>query len=397
MFQTTSHAAASLVCHVALGRIQSADVGACDDTGVSTGSGCVVVVSHAGVLSANRAVYGELCARGMGVELVVPSRWRNEYAPGGFAADPPGGLDGHVHLYGVAGQGRPQRHAYVARTAAVLASLDAGTVFIEEEPFSLAALQWSRAARRRGIPYGVQVAETLDRPMPRAVTRWRTGVLKRAAFVVARSPRAAALARTWGAVVEPDLVPHDVAAHAELAPPSGAFTVAYVGRLVEEKGVSDLLDAVAALDDVVLVVAGAGPLAARVSRAGAHVEYLGPVDHGAVGGVYARAHVTCVPSRATPTWEEQFGRVVVESNVRGVPVVAASSGELPWVLSLTGGGVLVAERDAPALAAALAALRDDRERARALGRAGRRGVLTSFATSVVADRLAAVLARVSGR
>ncbi|HEV3328487.1 MAG TPA: glycosyltransferase [Acidimicrobiales bacterium] len=364
---------------------------------MSTGSGCVVVVSHAGVLSANRAVYGELGARGIGVELVVPSRWRNEYAPGGFAADPPGALAGHVHPRRVAGQGHPQRHAYLTRTAAMLASLDAGIVLIEEEPFSLAALQWSRAARRRGIPYGVQVAETLARPMPRSVERWRTGVLARAAFVVARSPSAAALARSWGAVVEPDVVPHDVAAHAELAPPSGVFTVAYVGRLVEEKGVSDLLDAVGALDDVVLLVAGAGPLAERVSRAGANVEYLGPVDHGDVGDVYARAHVTCVPSRATPRWEEQFGRVVVESNVRGVPVVAASTGELPWVLSVTGGGVLVAERDAPALAAALAALRDEPERTRALGRAGREGVLSSFTTSVVADRLGAVLARVSGR
>jgi glycosyltransferase involved in cell wall biosynthesis len=372
-------------------------VGACDDTGVSTGSGCVVVVSHAGVLSANRGVYGELGSRGVDVEMVVPSRWRDEYAPGGFDAGGPAGLAGHVHPTRVVGQGRPQRHAYLTRTSKVLASLHAGTVLIEEEPFSLAALQWSRAARRRGLPYGVQVAETLDRPMPRAVAHWRAGVLARAAFVVARSPGAAALARAWGATIEPDVVPHDVAPLPARSAPSGAFTVAFVGRLVEEKGLGDLLDAVAALEDMALVVAGAGPLAERVARAGSRVEYLGPVGHDEVGDVYARAHVTCVPSRTTPTWEEQFGRVVVESMVRGVPVVATATGELPWVLSETGGGVLVAERDAPALAAALAALRDDPERVRALGRAGREGVLQSFATPIVADRLAAVLARVSGR
>jgi len=49
------------------------------------------------------------------------------------------------------------------------------------------------------------------------------------------------------------------------------------------------------------------------------------------------------------------------------------------------------------LAAALAALRDDPERARALGREGREGVLQGFATSLVAERLAEVLARVSAR
>jgi glycosyltransferase involved in cell wall biosynthesis len=357
----------------------------------------VVVVSHACVLASNRAVYGELVTRGADVELVVPWRWRNEYEPGGFDAEPAGALVGRVQSHRVVGQGRPQRHAYLARTAGVLRALGAQLVLIEEEPFSLAARQWSRAAIRCQLPYGVQVAETLDRAMPRPVLRWRTRVLQRASFVVARSPRAAALARTWGANVEPDVIPHDVAEASARDAPSGAFTVAFVGRLVEEKGVGDLLDAVARLAGSRLVVAGAGPMAGRVARAGANVEYLGPVEHSRVGDVYARAHVTCVPSRATPSWEEQFGRVVAESLQRGVPVVATSTGELPWVLSVTGGGVLVSERDAAGLAAALGALRDDPERARALGREGRAGVLASFSTSVVADRLWSVLARVSRR
>ena len=193
------------------------------------------------------------------------------------------------------------------------------------------------------------------------------------------------------------MVPHDVAEHEALVAPSGVFTVAFLGRLVEAKGVGDLLEAAAVLGDVAVVVAGAGPMAPRVAAAGPRVEYLGPLEHDRVGEVYARAHLTCVPSRTTSTWEEQFGRVVVESNVRGVPVVAASSGELPWVLSVTGGGVLVAERDAAGLASAIAALRDDPERRADLGRAGRAGVLASFSTSVVADRLADVLARVSPR
>jgi glycosyltransferase involved in cell wall biosynthesis len=124
--------------------------------------------------------------------------------------------------------------------------------------------------------------------------------------------------------------------------PAGEFTVAYVGRLVEEKGLGDLLGAVVSLEGARLVVAGAGPMAGAVAGAGPRVEYLGPLPHGRVGEVYARAHVTCVPSRTTPRWVEQFGRVVVESLVRGVPVVVCATGELPWVLSVTGGGVLVA-------------------------------------------------------
>lgn len=359
-----------------------------------------VVVSHACVLATNRAVYDALAATGdpgRAVELVVPSRWRDEYRPGGFAADPPGTQVGHLHPIRVLGAGRPQRHAYAARAAGVLRRLDAGLLLVEEEPFSIAALQWSRAARRRGVPYGVQVAETLDRALPAPVARWRRRVLAGASFVVARSPSAAALAQRWGASVEPDVVPHDVAEVGERATPRAPFTVAYVGRLVEEKGLGDLLAAVASMDGLRLLVAGAGPLADAVRRAGPQVEYVGPIAHDRIGEVYARAHVTCVPSRATPRWEEQFGRVVVESLVRGVPVVAASTGELPWVISVTGGGVLVAEREPAALAAALAGLRDDPVASRALGRSGRDGVRRSFTTPVVAAALAGVLARVRAR
>ncbi|HEV3212305.1 MAG TPA: glycosyltransferase [Acidimicrobiales bacterium] len=357
----------------------------------------VVVVSHAGVLATNRGVYEALAGGGTDVELVVPARWRNEYRPGGFVADPPGALDGHLHPTRVLAVGRPQRHGYLARTGAVLRRLGAEVLLVEEEPFSVAARQWSRAARRASVPYGVQVAETLDLDLPAPVARWRHGVLAHAAFVLARSPGAAELARRWGARIEPDVVPHDVADVDEVAAPTGPFTVAYVGRLVAEKGLDDLLAAVASLDDVHLLVAGAGPLEGDVRRAGALVELLGAVDHDRVGDVYARAHVTCVPSRATRGWVEQFGRVVVESLVRGVPVVASATGELPWVLSVTGGGVLVAERDPAALAAALAALRDDPSGARALGRAGREGVRGSFTTPVVAGALRAVLDRVRSR
>jgi glycosyltransferase involved in cell wall biosynthesis len=362
-----------------------------------TGSLRAVVVSHACVLATNRDVYATLAAGGLPVELVVPARWRNEYRPDGFAPDPPGALDGHLHALRVLGAGRPQRHGYLARAAAVLRRLDANALLIEEEPFSLAALQWSRAARRARVPYGVQVAETLDRDMPVPVARWRHAVLAGAAFVVARSPAAAELARRWGAQVPPDVVPHDVADAAVVAGPAGPFTVAFVGRLVEEKGLGDLLAAVEALEGVRLVVAGAGPLADDVRRAAPRVEYLGAVAHEDVGGVYARAHVTCVPSRTTHDWEEQFGRVVVESLARGVPVVASSTGSLPWVLSVVGGGVLVAERDPRALAGALGQLRDDPGAARALGEAGREGVRQAFSTPVVAARLADVLDRVSSR
>ncbi len=362
----------------------------------------VLVVSHACVLAGNQDVYAHLSATRR-VELVVPATWRDAYAPRGYRAQVAAPLDGHVHPMRVIGAGRPQRHAYLASCRSVLTRLGPAAVLIEEEPFSVAALQWSRAARRAGVPYGVQLAETKDRRLPRVVEGWRASVLRDAAFVVARSPAAASLATRWGATGEVAVVPHGVEEVTAAAPPLGPFTVAYVGRVVEDKGVGDLLEAARSLPSTVaLLVAGDGPMSEQVRAAaarpgGAVVTALGAVEPSRIGEVYARAHVTCVPSRTTATWEEQFGRVVVESLVRGVPVIATSTGELPWVLGIAGGGTLVPERDPAQLAAAIAAMAADPDAARALGARGRSGVLVAFTNTASAGTLDELLDRVSDR
>ncbi len=348
------------------------------------------------MVASNQGVYAALAQRSWDVQLVVPSRWRNEYAPGVVPATAPG-LEGRVEPIRVVGRGRPQRHAYLARTSKLLARFGPDVLLVEEEPFSMAARQWAAAATRAGIPYGVQIAETLDRKLPGPVRSSRDGVLARASFVVARSPRALALARSWGARGGA-VVAHSVAPHPPRATPFGAPTVAFVGRLVRAKGLDVLLEAIRRLDGRVRVlVAGDGPMRADVESAGPHVTWLGPVAHEHIDGVYARAHVTCVPSRTTPTWAEQFGRVVVESLVRGVPVVASSSGELPWVLGVTGGGTLVDEGDPGALADALVALTGDRAKGEALGLAGRDGALRAFSDDAAATALEHLLEPLSAR
>ena len=355
----------------------------------------LAVVSHAGVVEENQGVYAALGRHGVAVDVVVPARWRNEYATDLRPTAHPG-LEGAVHPVRVVLAGRPQRHLYVARCSRVLRGVRPDVLLVEEEPFSLAAAEWSRAARALGVPFGVQLAETLDRRLPAVARRIRNDVLARASFVVARSPAAARLASSWGARGRVEVVPHSVVPVALRAEPGPPPTVAFVGRLVADKGVTDLLAAMEHLGgDARLLVAGDGPLRDLVAGAGPRVTWLGSTSHADVDRVYAAAHVTCVPSRTTPRWSEQFGRVVVESLVRGVPVVASSSGELPWVLAQTGGGVLVEERDPVALGAALRGLLEDPAGAAALGAQGRRGVLEHFTDDAAATLLAALVATIS--
>lgn len=371
---------------------------ACDDTSVRPARCDLLVVSHAGVLAVNQQVYAELAARGMDVQLLVPARWRNEYRPDRFAAEVHPGLSGHVATVRTAMAGRPQRHLQLASVVRELRRWSPAVVFVEEEPFSLTAIRWARRARRLAVPYGVQVAETLDRHMPTTVRRAARTTIAGAAFVVARSPAAARLATAWGATGEVRVVAHGVEDVGARAVPTGTFTVGYVGRLVAEKGIEDLLAAARALgDEVQVVVAGDGPLAAAVRDGGPGVVALGPIAHDRIGEVYARAHVVCVPSRTTPSWQEQFGRVVPEALVRAVPVVATSTGELPWVLRTTGGGLLVPERDPDALATAIRTLARDADLAARLGAEGRAGVLASFTNEAAARELRGFVERATSR
>lgn len=70
---------------------------------------------------------------------------------------------------------------------------------------------------------------------------------------------------------------------------------------------------------------------------------------------------------------EPLGQVALEAAWAGLPVVGAAHGGLPELVGDGETGVLVEPGDAAALAGALRALADDRERARAMGREAARG------------------------
>ncbi len=62
--------------------------------------------------------------------------------------------------------GRPQRHVYLTSCRALCARTRPDVAFVEAEPYALAAMQWSRAFAKLGIPFGVQCYENIDRRLP---------------------------------------------------------------------------------------------------------------------------------------------------------------------------------------------------------------------------------------
>ena len=105
-----------------------------------------------------------------------------------------------------------------------------------------------------------------------------------------------------------------------------APTVVYFGKLIEQKGVHVLLDALQGLEARVVVV-GFGPeraaLEHRAATNGVDALFTGPLEHRHLRHLLAFADVCAVPS----VFPEAFGMVAVEAAAAGCPpVVARHSG-----------------------------------------------------------------------
>ncbi len=355
-----------------------------------------LVVSHPAVVSVNQEVYRELAQRGWNVKIVIPSSWSHSYANGAVTPQALPGMEDALLPTRVALRGRPQRHFYIARIRALCEQFQPHVAFVEAEPYSLAAAQWGRIFTKLHIPFGVQCYENIDRELPGPVRRLRSRVLRDAAFVAARSDTAGRLAREWGARGEVDFAPPAVPGWEEPpTAPERPFTVGFAGRLIESKGLTDLLEAVRGMEaPVELLLFGDGELRERLDGQpipGSRLRVLDGMEHEQMASAYAQLDALVLPSLTTPTWKEQFGRVIVEALWCGVPVVGSDSGEIPWLIGLTEGGLVFPEGDHEALRAHLSTLRASPELRRRLASAGRMSVERLFSVEAATDPLERLL------
>ena len=149
--------------------------------------------------------------------------------------------------------------------------------------------------------------------------------------------------------------------------------VLYVGRLSNEKGVAQLLDAWRRTDrgEAKLLLAGDGPeRTALENKIAAEkiggVEFLGFVAKGDQAAMWKRAAFSVVPS----IWQEPMGQVVLEAWERGRGVVVSDVGGLADSVEDGVDGFKVPMRDAEAWAAALGKLLREPARSVEMARAG---------------------------
>ncbi len=179
------------------------------------------------------------------------------------------------------------------------------------------------------------------------------------------------------------------------------FVVGYAGQMLEEKGVFTLLRAFAALrSDARLVYLGAGAdlarlqAAARETGVAERVEFIPPLPHARVPDVIDKFDVLVVPSETTPTWKEQFGRVIVEAFSIGVPVIGSDSGSVPEIVG--DAGLIFREKDHARLAALIESLIVNTALLPEMSEKGRRRALDHYTWRRVAELNRDIFLRVMG-
>jgi glycosyltransferase involved in cell wall biosynthesis len=320
----------------------------------------VLRVFHAGRAEAQQARELALMALGVDVTLAVPASWPGVEGSHGMRLQP---FD-LVELE-ILRAGDVNRHAY--RDPALLTRLIADArpdvLDLHEEPFSVAAHQWLRAAPS-DLPIVMYTAQNIDKRLPPPFVFYEERSYGRVDALYPCSRQAGAVARGKGfegpievlqlgfdpTIYSPGTQSLD---HEELM--LGLF-----GRLVPEKGVQDAVQVLAFLNErrsTRLLVVGSGseeqPARQLADALGIsdRLEFMTWLPPEELAEIYRRTHVVLVPSLSTPTWAEQFGRVIVEAQASGAIVAGYASGAIPEVAGPP--ALLVAEGDVAALAKAL--------------------------------------------
>src|SRR6059036_119016 len=359
----------------------------------------VLIISHTYIPPSNRGKLRALAARGLEVTVGVPQRWRDLVL--GRTLEIAWERQNGVEVFPL-----PARHSGDAATLkfrgralhALLRDKRPDLVQVEEEPTAPAARQVVRAARQLSLPAVLFTHQNVALPLPWLAGWRRNRTLRRLRGAIAGSEGAAALVREVVPGLRVGVIPQ-LGVHVPTEPEHAhheGVAIGCVGRLVPEKGVDTLLQALAENRSHRwhLTVVGDGPDRERLERLAsdlrlaARIRWAGALPPEDVRKLWPELDVLVLPARPLPTWAEPTAHVAAEAMAYEVAVVGTSAGATPEVIG--DAGVVVPPDDPAALAQTLRRLaapgtQGAAER-RALAQAARARAMKLFSDDAVAER-----------
>ena len=166
-------------------------------------------------------------------------------------------------------------------------------------------------------------------------------------------------AAVWGRGVDTRRFHHerrDMRLRRRLGIADGDVAVLHVGRLAAEKNLDTLVSAWMTAREAVgprvrFIIAGDGPMGARLSAAMPWAIRFGFLEIPLLATLYASADLCVLPSAT-----ETCGLVALEAMASGLPVIAADAGGFRESVSSGRTGILVSPQDAAGFAGAIARL-----------------------------------------
>lgn len=373
----------------------------------------VLMISKACIVGIYQHKLEEIARLGVDLLTLVPPSWKDErgetklervYTEGYNLQTLPIAFNGNFHLHFYPGLGQWMRdfHPHI--------------VHIDEEPYNFAAWQALYHARKVGAKTLFFSWQNIERNYPPPFSWGERWMLKQVDYALMGTESAAEVWRAKGYKGKLAIIPQ-FGTDPELFKPSATsrqpsanakeaeletFRIAYVGRLVEEKGIHLLLEAAARLQgDWRLRIVGSGPMRdvlhsqAEILGIGKRIEWIEWIASTEMPKQYQQMDVLVISSLTRANWKEQFGRVITEAMSSGVPVIGSDSGAIPDIIG--DGGLVVPEGDVEALHSALCKLQNDVVLRAQLAERGRARVLAHFTHEQVAAATVAVYREMMSR
>jgi len=232
---------------------------------------------------------------------------------------------------------------------------------------------------------------------------WIRRTLERSSMVIALSDSSACFLSSFAPTADVRVLVNSVVMKDAAAQPlrEQAARILFLGRASRQKGIFELLAAVAALhaqfSQILLVVAGDGDLtqvrcAAEKLNVSSQVLILGWIGPEERGEQLQRASIFALPSH-----DEGLPMAMLEAMAAGKAVVATAVGGIPEAASDHDNALLVPPRDVAALVTALRTLLEDPDLRSRLARRARETVMTRFSSTAVTIKLAAMYGELERR
>jgi glycosyltransferase involved in cell wall biosynthesis len=358
----------------------------------------VLMISKALVAGTSQRKLEEL-AKCPGVELtlVTPEYWRSDdgskrvlerlYTSGYRMIVTPMALNGNFHLH------------YYPRLRQIMRQVRPEIVHIDEEPYNFAtfhAMYLSQKYKARALFFTWQ---NLLRNYPPPFRQVELYNYRHASVALAGNRDAVEILRRKGYSGTVHIIPQfgfdtEIYKRSKPRPPRTAeapFTLGYLGRLKEEKGLPLLIEALAGLPEYCRVIfIGNGPMKSSLEAEAAslgvseRVTFQDGIPTFEVPDVLQKIDALVLPSLTRSNWKEQFGRVLAEAMACETPVIGSSCGEIPYVID--DAGLVFQEGNVQELIACVRRLLDDSELYATLAKKGRQRVLENYTQERIAQQ-----------